>query len=287
MDQDNIEDSLVAAINGNDWNRIYCLASPSHPLKELANWFQDRADSKLLLKSVFTPGDRNRAEEDGDAFRRWLAAHPLNITNQYMYSLLECLISFSSPERAECQVSSLEKLVGDYPDGWEAYVLLAIACSNDTVRMRESLDQAKRLAPDRESVYLWSVILNGDLDVALKEGDNGYTMGRNNLFLLLIAKKLQRRRPKEAKSYYKRVVDNEPENSHIRKIAADELFSMLPGYFVVVRWTLFIVSAVVGALTNGEAGFIVGMIVGWVLQYPAALMLGSLGASLRSVLPVK
>ena len=29
MDQDNIEDSLVAAINGNDWNRIYCLASPS------------------------------------------------------------------------------------------------------------------------------------------------------------------------------------------------------------------------------------------------------------------
>ncbi|GEM_PF-6762119 len=287
MDQDNIEDSLVAAINGNDWNRIYRLASPGHPLKELANWFQDRADSKLLLKSVFTSEDRNQATESGDAFRRWLSAHHQNITNQYMYNLLECLSFFNSPVGTECQVSSLERLASDYPNGWEAYVLLAIAYNNDAVRVKESLEQAKRLAPDRESVYLWSVVLNGDPDVALREGENGYMIGQNNLFLLLIARKLQRRRPKEAKSYYKRVVNNEPENSYIRKLADDELFSMLPRYFLVVRWTLFIVSAVVGALTNGEAGFIVGMIVGWVLQYPAALMLGSLRASLRSVLPVK
>lgn len=222
---------LIEAINTNQWKDIFQFASFPEValLQRQVNLLQDKIDPESFMKSFFGNGDSNEQVESVQ-LQQWLDSHKEKIHNPYMFTFLRSMTIEGDRAEIHLQTTILEDLIRTYPDRWESYLILSFSWISDRHRSEQYLQKAMKLAPQKEAVYLWKMILCKDnLKDILEYGNVGYAIHKNPVFLYMMAIPLKRQgKADEAKRYFQMIIDSETETSWLREKAMQDINAPAP-----------------------------------------------------------
>ena len=295
MAYENKNEKLTDAINNNNWDEIYELSAITklHYLRLISSMLKDKMEPEYYLKTYFETVDSSQELQKRSTYEHWLDSNKGQITNEYMYSFLKAILHDGLQSKLASQIAELENLTLKFPDRWETYIYLTSSYNKRNAKTLQYLMKAQNLAPKKEYIYVWLLIISRNhLKKITEYGNEGYKLNQNNLFFFLMAWYLARLERvntlKKAKEYYQKIIQEEPINSYLRNLSEKNKESLLSPYIIIIGYITIMICAIVGIfIAKSIVGLIIGGVFGWLLRFPIVLSIGSIQGSISRLKAIK